>query len=322
MRHPDRGGLGFPDLKAYYHATHIANMLQMHSTTYTPQWISIEASCGGQTDLAAAMWMPKKLRNVPRDTLPTTKLLYNIWDNHRTAFCSARPWSMAKPLKTIALHNNTFPYRTWQAHNITHLHQICTEKGPLPLLTLQTKYNIPAKLTFSHWQLKTLLDSTTGNEPPPRFDPNLTSFEKMCLHLTPTQKTLSVCYRHINAHKPDPEWQFKKDWHRDINRTLMPDDWNHIYANHKGLTSITKLMFLTLTSASTLLAKHWKTPQIPSMAEVTAMVTTTLDYEVILWNQTKIGKGSATAKKIWTTYIEKKTLQAAARGTANTDTTT
>ncbi|CAH2219773.1 Hypothetical predicted protein [Pelobates cultripes] len=203
-----------------------------------PQWISIEDSCGGQTDLAAAMWMPRKLRNIPRDTLPTTKLLYNIWDNHRTAFCSARPWSMATPLKTIALHNNTFPYRAWQAHNITHLHQICTEKGPLPLLTLQTKYNIPTKLTFSHWQLKTLLDSTTGNEPPPRFDPILTPFEKMCLHLTPTQKTLSVCYRHINAHKPDPEWQFKKDWHRDINRTLTPDEWNHIYANHKGLTSV------------------------------------------------------------------------------------
>ncbi|CAH2284563.1 Hypothetical predicted protein, partial [Pelobates cultripes] len=73
---------------------------------------------------------------------------------------------------------------------------------------------------------------------------------------------------------------------------------------------------------STLLAKHWKTPQIPSTAEVTAMVTTTLDYEVILWNQTKIGKGSATAKKIWTTYIEKKNLQAAARDNANTDTTT
>ncbi|CAH2224511.1 Hypothetical predicted protein [Pelobates cultripes] len=86
--------------------------------------------------------------------------------------------------------------------------------------------------------------------------------------------------------------------------------------------SITKLMFLTLTSASTLLAKHWEKKQIPSTAEVTAMVTTTLDYEVILWNQTKIGKGSATAKKIWTTYTEKKNLQAAARDNANTDTTT
>ncbi|CAH2297098.1 Hypothetical predicted protein [Pelobates cultripes] len=290
MRQPGKGGVGFPNLKAYYHATQIANILHMHSTTYTPQWIPIETSCGGITDLTAAMWTPKKLHHTPRSTLPTTKLLYNIWDNHRAAFCSVRPWSMATPLKTIALYNNTFPYRAWQACNLTHLHQICTEQGPLPLSTLQSTYNIPTQLTFSYWQLKALLVSTTGNEPSPQFDSTLTPFEKMCLHLIPTQKTLSVCYRHNNAHKPEPEWQIKKDWHRDI--------------------------------ASILLAKQGKSSQISSMAEVVAMVAATLDYEVILWNQTKMGKWSATAKAIWATYTAKRDLQAVARDNASDGTET
>ncbi|CAH2253112.1 Hypothetical predicted protein, partial [Pelobates cultripes] len=70
---------------------------------------------------------------------------------------------------------------------------------------------------------------------------------------------------------------------------------------------IKKLIYIILGTVSILIARKWKTADLPSIREVETEVTLAMEYELIMWKQAKIGKLSPYTATIWRNYTQQLT---------------
>ncbi|CAH2252638.1 Hypothetical predicted protein, partial [Pelobates cultripes] len=153
--------MGPPNLKAYYQAALITNVICAHSPSHSPQWVALESQFCHNKDLPSTLWTPPHLRPQTLDMLPTTRLLISTWDANRSKQCSAHPWALAAPIKTLHHCNSTFPHKKWNEKGITHLYHLYTTEGLKPFPDLQTEYELPSNFTFAYLQIKALLPENT-----------------------------------------------------------------------------------------------------------------------------------------------------------------
>ncbi|CAH2282780.1 Hypothetical predicted protein, partial [Pelobates cultripes] len=173
-------------------------------------------------DLSSTLWTPKHVRPSSKDLLPTTKLLLSTWDTCRKKLCSAHPWELTAPIKTIHHCNGTFPHRKWEKKGITHLLHLYTAEGLKQFPDLQTEYSLPPNFAFSYLQLKALLMDNSITNSNQTLKTSATKFERQCMSATPPKKTLSTCYNGLENPKTEVTWKFMKDWQEDLQEQLSP----------------------------------------------------------------------------------------------------
>ncbi|CAH2313008.1 Hypothetical predicted protein [Pelobates cultripes] len=67
---------------------------------------------------------------------------------------------------------------------------------------------------------------------------------------------------------------------------------------------IQKIIYLMLSTVSILIARKWKTTELPSPREIENVMTSTEEYELLMWNQAKIGKISPHTATMWRNYLK------------------
>ncbi|CAH2312301.1 Hypothetical predicted protein [Pelobates cultripes] len=208
--------MGFPNLKSYYYAALLTSVINAHTTKQPPQWVVLENQLCTNNDLSSTLWTPKHERPRTTDMLPTTKLLLSTWDNCREKLCSAHPWALAAPIKTLHHCNGTFPHQKWEERGITHMYPLYTSEGLIHFPDLQTEFSLPSNFTFAYLQLKALLKDNSIHNRRQTLRTTVTKFEMQCMSATTPKKVLSTCYDSLANLKTDDTWKFMNDWQEDL----------------------------------------------------------------------------------------------------------
>ncbi|CAH2306594.1 Hypothetical predicted protein [Pelobates cultripes] len=286
--------MSFPDVKLYYKAAILAALATTHRADNPPQWVAIESQWTCRAGMHHLFWVPKHLRPTTPTMLETTKLMLHTWDTYRTHLSGSGTTSLASTMYSIHLRNKTFDYRTWTNAGCTHIHDLYKGTSLKQFPDLQTQYNLPSKAIFSYLQLK----STLRQPKTPPMTPMISNFDTWCLTGKPHRRSISKIYSTLleGTHASTDNF---------IQMTLTPATCL-LYIWPEGLTKVhSKLLFHTLIAACNLIAKNWKSRNIPTKTELVTQIQKNWEYERMAAQQLGTGVATMEAGKIWEQYWNK-----------------
>ncbi|CAH2296437.1 Hypothetical predicted protein, partial [Pelobates cultripes] len=200
-----------------------------------PEWLVIESTYTEGQDITTLAWLPRSHRPKYRNMLPTTRLSLSLWDKHQTKSWPSEYPSPAMKLQALTTLIPYFNAKTWTSHGVTHLHQLLDKGNLISFERLQTEYQVPKTLLFSHIQIKSWFHKYHPPKAQPEQSTQLSTAEQMCLQTKPPNKPMSQLYHEITRKAYLTKPSFIAAWELDLNMKLTDTQWLHIFSANKNL---------------------------------------------------------------------------------------
>lgn len=203
------GGMGIPDFKTYYHATHIARILDWHCHTGLKDWVSLEND-SSPIPLHFSPWIPK-LKYPPKlrahHLIGTTLGIFHL--------LTKQP-KFSSPLSPLTpLQNNPDFIPGLGNHllrpsdkNLPLLSSHCFNNKIIKDLTdLRADNNIPTLPLWTYFQVRSHVNNVTRKR---HFTRDLTEMESVCLKGEQVLKTTSTAYEWLQNLKDSAVDKFRE----------------------------------------------------------------------------------------------------------------
>ncbi|CAH2319486.1 Hypothetical predicted protein, partial [Pelobates cultripes] len=135
------GGVGLPDIHAYYKAAILEAAVKLHTNKGIYQWVDMEAAQLGTTPLVDLLWTPKIHRPKDKTPFPTTSLTMHHWDKIRHKHNVTHKFHPRTPLTALKAISPWLSLNSWVKMGITTIEQTmnCNHIKPFPDLQQEFK---------------------------------------------------------------------------------------------------------------------------------------------------------------------------------------
>uniref|UniRef100_A0A8C5PTB1 Reverse transcriptase domain-containing protein n=1 Tax=Leptobrachium leishanense TaxID=445787 RepID=A0A8C5PTB1_9ANUR len=238
-RPTSQGGLALPDVRLYYHASHLTRILDWMTSPVEKRWIDLESALAGRPTWVLPWLLPGQLPAHCR-TIPTIGCTLRIWHLLRTSHSLS---SFPAPLLPIT-HNPAFPGRVlpslrerFTPHNrLMALHVLSDEQFKhIPTIEGQPEPSFLER--FNYAQIKHFLLSLPNGT---QMSRPLRPFETFCQMAVTLHRSLSTLYQLLQA-IDDTLPDYVQNWDTCLGTVTTESQWRKTFALIHHSTPITKL---------------------------------------------------------------------------------
>lgn len=251
----DKGGMGIPDFRAYYMASHITRIIDWHCHSTFKDWVEIEEKLS-HTPIKYSPWirwssLPAEMRLHP--LVGTTLSIFHKLTK-LTNFSS-----LLSPLTPLQ-NNPNFPpgmgNRSLQANDTNKplLASQCFHNQEFRDFTdLKHTNKLPDLQLWTYFQCRSFLNRTQRKQ---NFNRPLTELESVCQTEEPISKVTSLAYRWIQDGEDKGEGDLRESWSRALGIPLTTSQWMKacVFAHKCSLSTKTQ------ETAYKLLTQWYATP--------------------------------------------------------------
>uniref|UniRef100_A0A8C5QAN6 Reverse transcriptase domain-containing protein n=2 Tax=Leptobrachium leishanense TaxID=445787 RepID=A0A8C5QAN6_9ANUR len=260
------GGLALPDTNLYYHATHLARVIDWVTGSPEQKWLDLEEAQAGRP-MWTLPWLPwSAIKNNVKELSPVGSTL-TVWHKARTKYTLSTYPSPLLPLR----YNPDFPVEILQSlatrftdspnigvHHIIRNGTFVTLEAPdRPAPTFAERFNFH--------QIKSFLRNLPNNNSLTR---SLSPFENLCRRTSPLANGVSTLYGLLRDLITEPP-EYMSRWERTLNTSITNEVWSGTLSlTHSG-TQVTKLQ----ETSYKLLTFWYRTPALMATFNITISPT-------------------------------------------------
>uniref|UniRef100_A0A803K3V4 Reverse transcriptase domain-containing protein n=1 Tax=Xenopus tropicalis TaxID=8364 RepID=A0A803K3V4_XENTR len=234
-----QGGLGFPNFKKYYQASHLNFIQRIFTTTTQPQWVRQEKdiTISSLLHLDELIWIPPKLRLKSIKSFPTFHASITVWDSviHSDHLSlGLHPKFPLSAFKGIIPNFNPAP---WLQAGIDLWANILINNQLPTFQILRTKWPLPSKSFYIYLQLSSFRKANPYCKPK-----QLSATQQKITSLSMAGARISHFYAAINDQSSKPPGTHISAWEKELNLSIDPIDWNTAFTLIMASTKSARLL--------------------------------------------------------------------------------
>uniref|UniRef100_A0A803J7W0 Reverse transcriptase domain-containing protein n=1 Tax=Xenopus tropicalis TaxID=8364 RepID=A0A803J7W0_XENTR len=234
-----QGGLGFPNFKKYYQASHLNFIQRIVTATNQPQWVLQEKdlSTPALLQLDELIWIPPQLRLKTIKLFPTCQASIKVWDLFMHSDPLTQGLHPKYPLSAFKGIIPDFNPHQWTQAGMTLWSDILINDHLPTFDILRNKWLVPAKTFYIYLQLSSFLRAN-----PYCIPKRLSASQQKITSATLTGARISQFYASINDQTSRPPDPYLTAWGNELKVTLDPIDWNLAFALISTSTKSARLL--------------------------------------------------------------------------------